>query len=329
MNNVLEFAPYYLRVKQAGKNVNPKTLSYIIKRVLLAVLTVWIVLTITFFVMHFVPGGPFASEKAITPAAQAALEAKYGLDKPLMEQYWTYLVDAFTKFDFGPSLKQRGRMVIDVIKDGLKTSAKLGIIAAAWATIVGVVLGAMAALRRNTILDRVVMVISTAFVSMPSFIMGSLLLLLFSVKLGLVPANGETAKGLILPVITLGLSPMANIIRLTRSSMLDVLGQDYIRTARAKGLAPAKIIFGHALKNALIPLITYVGPMLAHIVTGSLVVEQIFAVPGIGRAFVQSIINRDYSMIMGTTIVLASLIVIMNLISDILYKIVDPRIDFS
>ena len=329
MNNVLEFAPYYLRVKQAGKNVNPKTLSYIIKRVLLAVLTVWIVLTITFFVMHFVPGGPFASEKAITPAAQAALEAKYGLDKPLMEQYWTYLVDAFTKFDFGPSLKQRGRMVIDVIKDGLKTSAKLGIIAAAWATIVGVVLGAMAALRRNTILDRVVMVISTAFVSMPSFIMGSLLLVLFAVKLGLVPANGETAKGLILPVITLGLSPMANIIRLTRSSMLDVLGQDYIRTARAKGVAPAKIIFGHALKNALIPVITYVGPMLAYIVTGSLVVEQIFAVPGIGRAFVQSIINRDYSMIMGTTIVLASLIVIMNLISDILYKIVDPRIDFS
>ena len=329
MNNVLEFAPYYLRVKQAGKNVNPKTLSYIIKRVLLAVLTVWIVLTITFFVMHFVPGGPFASEKAITPAAQAALAAKYGLDKPLMEQYWTYLVDAFTKFDFGPSLKQRGRMVIDVIKDGLKTSAKLGIIAAAWATIVGVVLGAMAALRRNTILDRVVMVISTAFVSMPSFIMGSLLLLLFSVKLGLVPANGETAKGLILPVITLGLSPMANIIRLTRSSMLDVLGQDYIRTARAKGVAPAKIIFGHALKNALIPVITYVGPMLAYIVTGSLVVEQIFAVPGIGRAFVQSIINSDYSMIMGTTIVLASLIVIMNLISDILYKIVDPRIDFS
>ena len=326
---MVKFAPYYLRVKQAGKNVNPKTLSYIIKRVLLAVLTVWIVLTITFFVMHFVPGGPFASEKAITPAAQAALEAKYGLDKPLMEQYWTYLVDAFTKFDFGPSLKQRGRMVIDVIKDGLKTSAKLGIIAAAWATIVGVVLGAMAALRRNTILDRVVMVISTAFVSMPSFIMGSLLLLFFSVKLGLVPANGETAKGLILPVITLGLSPMANIIRLTRSSMLDVLGQDYIRTARAKGVAPAKIIFGHALKNALIPVITYVGPMLAYIVTGSLVVEQIFAVPGIGRAFVQSIINRDYSMIMGTTIVLASLIVIMNLISDILYKIVDPRIDFS
>lgn len=328
---MVKFAPYIQTESQkiGRQNVNPKTLSYIVKRILLAVLTVWVVLTITFFVMHFVPGGPFASEKAITPAVQAALEAKYGLDKPLMEQYWTYLVDAFTKFDFGPSLKQRGRMVIDVVKDGLKTSAKLGLIAALWATVAGVVLGASAALKRNTILDRIIMVISTAFVSMPSFIMGSLMLLFFSVKLGLVPANGETAKGLILPVITLGLSPMANIIRLTRSSMLDVLGQDYIRTARAKGVAPLRIIFGHALKNALIPVITYIGPMLAYIVTGSLVVEQIFAVPGIGRAFVQSIINRDYPLIMGTTIVLASLIVIMNLISDILYKIVDPRIDFS
>ena len=328
---MVKFAPYIQTESQkiGRQNVNPKTLSYIVKRILLAVLTVWVVLTITFFVMHFVPGGPFASEKAITPAVQAALEAKYGLDKPLMEQYWTYLVDAFTKFDFGPSLKQRGRMVIDVVKDGLKTSAKLGLLAALWATVAGVVLGASAALKRNTVLDRIIMVISTAFVSMPSFIMGSLMLLFFSVKLGLVPANGETAKGLILPVITLGLSPMANIIRLTRSSMLDVLGQDYIRTARAKGVAPLRIIFGHALKNALIPVITYIGPMLAYIVTGSLVVEQIFAVPGIGRAFVQSIINRDYPLIMGTTIVLASLIVIMNLISDILYKIVDPRIDFS
>lgn len=309
--------------------MNPKTLSYIIKRIVLAVLTVWIVLTITFFVMHFVPGGPFASEKAVTPAVQAALEAKYGLDKPLMVQYGTYLRDVFTRFDFGPSLKLRGRNVLDIMMDGLKTSAKLGLIAASWATVAGVVLGAVAALRRNTVVDRIIMVISTAFVSMPSFIMGSLLLLVFAVKLGWVPANGETAKGLILPIITLGLSPMANIIRLSRSSMLDVLGQDYIRTAKAKGVAPSKIIFGHALKNALIPVITYIGPMLAYIVTGSLVVEQIFAVPGIGRSFVKSIINRDYPLIMGTTIVLASLIVIMNLLSDILYKVVDPRIDFS
>ncbi len=309
--------------------MNPKTLGYIIKRILLAILTVWIVMTITFFVMHFVPGGPFASEKAVSPAVQAALEAKYGLDKPLMEQYWSYIVDIVTKFDFGPSLKQRGRMVIDVMTDGLKTSFKLGLRAALWATIVGVVLGAIAALKRNTVLDRIIMVISTAFVSMPSFIMGSLLLLIFAVMLKWLPANGETSKGLILPIITLGLSPMAHIIRLTRSSMLDVLGQDYVRTAKAKGVAPWKIIFGHSLKNALIPVITYVGPMLAYIVTGSLVVEQIFAVPGIGRAFVQSIINRDYPLIMGTTIMLSSLIVIMNLLSDILYKVVDPRIDFS
>ncbi len=309
--------------------MNPKTLGYIIKRILLAILTVWIVMTITFFVMHFVPGGPFASEKAVSPAVQAALEAKYGLDKPLMEQYWSYIVDIVTKFDFGPSLKQRGRMVIDVMTDGLKTSFKLGVRAALWATIVGVVLGAIAALKRNTVLDRIIMVISTAFVSMPSFIMGSLLLLIFAVMLKWLPANGETSKGLILPIITLGLSPMAHIIRLTRSSMLDVLGQDYVRTAKAKGVAPWKIIFGHSLKNALIPVITYVGPMLAYIVTGSLVVEQIFAVPGIGRAFVQSIINRDYPLIMGTTIMLSSLIVIMNLLSDILYKVVDPRIDFS
>ena len=309
--------------------MNTKTLLYILKRIAMAVLTVWVVITVTFFVTRAVPGGPFMGEKAITEAAQAALEAKYGLDKPVMEQYFTYLSDVLTKLDFGPSLKMRGRMVIDVIADGLKTSVKLGVIAAFTALGIGVVLGSVAALRRNTILDKCIMVITTAFVSMPSFIMGSLMLLFFSVKLGLVPANGETAKGLILPVITLGLSPMANIIRLTRSSMLDVLGQDYIRTARAKGVAPLRIIFGHALKNALIPVITYIGPMLAYIVTGSLVVEQIFAVPGIGRAFVQSIINRDYPLIMGTTIVLASLIVIMNLISDILYKIVDPRIDFS
>lgn len=170
------------------------------------------------------------------------------------------------------------------------------------------------------------MVVTTAFVSMPSFIMGSLLLVLFSIKFPLFPANGSTSEGLVLPIITQALYPMAYITRLTRSSMLDVLGQDYIRTARAKGVSPVKIIFGHALKNSLIPVITYFGPMLAYIVTGSLVVEQIFAVPGIGRAFVNSITGRDYPLIMGTTIVLSTLVVIMTLVSDILYKVIDPRI---
>lgn len=309
--------------------MNSKTFLYILKRILLALVTVWVVITVTFFVMRAVPGGPFMSEKAITPAAQAALEAKYGLDKPLMVQYGTYLKDIVTKFDFGPSLTQRGRDVIDIIVDGMKTSIKLGLIAAFSALIVGVVLGSVAALRRNKIIDRVIMVITTAFVSMPSFIMGALLLVLFAVKLKILPGNGSTAEGLILPIVTLALYPMAYITRLTRSSMLDVLGQDYIRTARAKGVSGVKVIFGHALKNSLIPVITYFGPMLAYIVTGSLVVEQIFAVPGIGRAFINSITGRDYPLIMGTTIVLASLIVIMNLVSDILYKVVDPRINLE
>ena len=306
--------------------MNTKSLLYILKRILLAILTVWIVITITFFVSRAVPGGPFASEKAITPAAQAALEAKYGLDKPLGEQYTTYLSDIVFHFDFGPSLKNRGRDVIDVIGDGMKTSAKLGLSAAAIALCAGVVLGAVAALRRNKLIDRIVMVVTTAFISMPSFIMGTLLLILFAVVWRILPANGAAQGGLILPIITLSLSPMANITRLTRSAMLDVLGQDYIRTAKAKGVSGTKIIFGHALKNALIPVITYFGPMLAYIVTGSLVVEQIFAVPGIGRTFVSSITDRDYPMIMGTTIILAVLIVIMNMVSDILYKVVDPRI---
>ncbi len=309
--------------------MNKKTVGYILKRILLAILTVWVVITVTFFVTRAVPGGPFVGEKATTPAVTAALEAKYGLDKPVMEQYVTYLRDIVVSRDFGPSLKLRGRQVSDIIAEGMKTSIKLGLIAAAIALAVGIVLGAVAALRRNRLIDRVIMVITTAFVSMPSFIMGSLLMVIFVVKLGLLPANGSAASGpagLVLPVITLALYPAAYITRLTRSSMLDVLGQDYIRTARAKGVSGWNVIFGHALKNSLIPVITYVGPMLAYIVTGSLVVEQIFAVPGIGRYFVSSITGRDYPLIMGTTIVLAVLIVVMNLVSDILYKVVDPRI---
>ena len=309
--------------------MNSKTLMYILKRIGMAVLTVWTVITVTFFVMHAVPGGPFMSEKAVSAAAQEALEAKYGLDKPLMVQYLTYLKDVVTRFDFGPSIKLRGRQVLDIILDGMKTSAKLGLFAAGLALIEGVIFGSVAALRRNKFIDKAIMVMTTAFISMPSFIMGSLMLIVLSVQLGWFPANGESAKGLILPVIALSLSPMANITRLTRSSMLDVLGQDYIRTARAKGVSPTKIIFGHALKNALIPVITYCGPMLAYIVTGSLVIEQVFAVPGIGRYFVSSITGRDYPLIMGTTIVLALLIVVMNLISDVLYKVVDPRINLE
>ena len=305
--------------------MNSKTMLYILKRILLAILTIWVVITVTFFVVHLIPGGPFTAEKAVSPEVEAALKAKYGLDKPLFQQYTTYLKDIITEFDFGPSIKQRGRTVVDIISDGMKTSASLGLIAAASALVIGVVLGSVAALKRNKVIDRVIMVITTAFISMPSFIMGTALLLLGSFVLNM-HTFGDTAGGLILPTITLALYPMAHITRLTRSSMLDVLGQDYIRTAKAKGVSGPKIIFGHALKNALIPVITYFGPMLAYIVTGSLVVEKIFGVAGIGKEFVSSITNRDYPMVMGTTIILASLIVIMNLVGDILYKVVDPRI---
>lgn len=306
-----------------------KMLKYTLKRILLGLFSIYIIITVTFFVMHSVPGGPFSSEKALTPTTKAALEAKYGLDKPLIEQYITYLKDIVTKFDFGPSLKQRGRDVNQIILDGFKVSAKLGLISASLAIVIGVILGSIAAIFRNKLIDKAIMIITTAFVAMPSFIVGTFMLVIFCVKLNILPANGDTANGLVLPVITLMLYPMSYITRLTRSSMLDVLGQDYIRTAKAKGVSRGVIIYKHALKNACIPVITYAGPMIAFIITGSLVVEQIFAVPGIGRKFISSIINRDYPMIMGTTIFLAALVVGMTLLCDILYKAVDPRIDFK
>ncbi|MBQ8795650.1 MAG: ABC transporter permease [Clostridia bacterium] len=308
--------------------MDKKFLFYILKRLGLAVVTIFLVITITFFIMNFIPGGPFMSEKSVTPETMAALEAKFGLDKPLGEQYLNYLKGAI-RFDFGPSMKMDGRNVMDVIMEGFASSAKLGLIAAAGAIVLGLIFGSLAAVFHNKLIDRIIMVVSTAFVAMPSFIVATLLLWLFCIELNVFPANGQTAAGLVLPIISLMLYPMAYIIRLTRSSMLDVLSQDYIRTARAKGVAPSKVLFKHALKNAVTPVITYAGPMVAFILTGSLVVEQIFAVPGLGKYFVSSIINRDYTMIMGTTIFLAIIVTIMMLLSDILYKLFDPRVDLS
>ena len=304
-------------------------LKYSLRRILLSVLTVLAVITITFFAMHAIPGGPFQAEKALSAEAEAALMEKYGLDKPVITQYFNYLKNVFTKFDFGPSLKQKGRDCSEIIFEGLGVSARLGIFAALIALTVGITLGSVAAIKKNSLPDKIIMVFTTALVSMPSFIMGTLLLMLFSIKLGIFPASlsAETGfRGFVLPMITLSLYPMAYITRLTRSSMLEVLGQDYIRTAKAKGVSRFGIISRHALKNSLLPVITYFGPMVAYIITGSLVVERIFAVPGVGRDFISSIINRDYPLIMGTTIVLSVLVVFMNLVSDMLYRIADPRI---
>ncbi len=308
--------------------MSKKLVFYILKRIFLALMTIFLVIMITFFVMHAIPGGPFLSEKSPSPEVTRALEAKYGLDKPAMEQFWTYL-KGVVKFDFGPSIKQRGRGVSDIIMEGFAVSAKLGLIASALAIVVGLVLGSLAAVFHNKFIDKFTMVLSTTFVAMPSFIVATFLLLIFCVKLSLLPANGSSEGGLILPIIALSLYPMSYITRLTRSSMLDVLGQDYIRTARAKGVRPNKVLFKHALRNAITPVITYAGPMIAFIVTGSLVVEKIFAVPGLGKYFVSSIFNRDYTLIMGTTIFLATLVILMMLISDILYKVIDPRIELS
>lgn len=308
--------------------MDSKLAFYIGKRIILALFTVFLVITITFFAMKAIPGGPFLSEKAPSAAVTAQLEAKYGLDKPLMEQYTTYLKDVL-RFDFGPSIKNRGRTVTALMLEGFQTSGKLGLIAAVLAVAFGLVLGSLAAVFHDKFIDKLIMVISTACVAMPSFVVATILLLLLCIVIPIFPSNGSTAGGLILPVVALSLSPMSYITRLTRSSMLDVLGQDYIRTARAKGVSPSKVLFKHSLKNAVTPVITYVGPMVAYILTGSLVVEQIFAVPGIGKYFFSSIINRDYPMIMGTTIFLATIMVIMTLLSDICYKIFDPRVDFN
>ena len=215
---------------------------------------------------------------------------------------------------------------MDLILEGFAVSAKIGLIAAVIALVFGMVFGSIAAVFHDKLVDRIIMVLSTAFVAMPSF---TLLLLIFAVNLKWFPTNGSQAGGLVLPIISLALYPMSYTIRLTRSSMLDVLGQDYIRTAKAKGVRPSKVLFKHALKNAVTPVITYAGPMIAFILTGSLVVEEIFAVHGLGSFFVSSIINRDYPMVMGTTIFLAVIVIIMMLISDVLYKLVDPRVDLS
>lgn len=309
--------------------MNKKLLFYIIKRLILAVITVFLVITITFFAMQLIPGGPFTSEKAVSDSTLNILKAKYGLDKPLFIQYLNYLKSAFM-FDFGYSIKNRGAVTVnEIIINGLETSAPMGLAAATIAIIVGVILGSLAAYKHNTWVDRVIMVISTSFVAVPSFIISTIFLYLFCVKWKLLPANGDSIKGYILPTITLSFYPMAYIIRLTRSSSLDVLSSDYIRTAHAKGLSFNKVLFKHSLRNSLTPVITYAGPMIAFILSGSLVIEQIYGIPGIGRSFVSCITNRDYPVIMGLTIFLTIMVIMMVLVSDILYKVINPRVELE
>lgn len=301
-------------------------LKYIAKRLVMALITIFVVATLTFFVMNLVPGGPFMSEKAISPQAQAALEAKYGLDKPLFEQYVTYITDAL-QGDFGDSLKQRGRTVMDIISTKFPVSARIGGLAVITALLIGVPLGCISALNRGKVVDNVIIVIATCGIAVPSFVICTLLLYLFGVHLKWLPTYGLTSwQHYIMPVMALSFYPTAYITRLMRSSMLDVLGQDYMRTAKAKGLSQTVSLFKHALRNAILPVVTYVGPMLAYTVSGSFIVEKIFTIPGLGGEFIGSITARDYTIIMGTTIFLATLMVFINVIVDIVYTIIDPRI---
>lgn len=300
---------------------------YVIKRIVLAIVTVFIISAITFFAMNAIPGGPFNSEKAPSPEVKAVLLERYNLDKPVVQQFGIYVLNVL-KGDFGISLKT-GRDISNTIMESFAISAKIGGMAVVVALILGLILGSIAALMRNKLPDRLIVFISTLFTAVPSFVLATLLLLVFSIWLGWVQVWSATETNYVLPVISLAMYPMAYITRLTKTSMLDALSQDYVRTAKAKGVTPWKVIFKHALRNALIPVITYVGPMTAYILTGSLVVESVFTIGGLGSKFVTSITNRDYPMIMATTIFLATLMVIMNLLSDIIYKVVDPRINFD
>lgn len=309
--------------------------KYFAKRFGMALLTILLVACLTFLLMNAVPGSPWLSEKSPSEATIAALNAKYGMDKPVYVQLYMYLKNILHG-DFGVSLKmQKNREVLSIIKEMFPVSAKVGAIALAWAVLVGVPLGCLAAFKRGKLTDSILRVICTLGISMPSFVVASILLVVFAGGLSsfkLFPTIFDASQGwraYVLPCFALGFYPMCYTARQTRSAMLDSLNQEYIKTAKAKGLKNDRIIFKHALRNALIPVITYLGPQVAFTLCGGFVVESVFSIPGLGRYFVQSIQNRDYPVIMGTTIFLASFIILMNLVVDLLYKVADPRINLT
>lgn len=301
-------------------------LKYILKRVGISLITLWVVITLTFFLLRLLPGGPFLGERNIPEAIRKNLEVKYGLDKPLFEQYVIYLKDLI-KGDMGPSMKYTGRDVDEIINYSFPSSAKLGAVAVVLSLVLGVVLGIIAALNHNRWPDSICMVLATLGVTIPSFVLATVLMYIFGIKYQILPITGlDNWKNYILPVLALSGYSIAFISRLARSKLLEVMKSDYIRTARAKGVNERSIIIKHALRNTLIPIVTYLGPLIAGILTGSFVVEKIFAIPGLGREFVTTITNRDYTVVMGVTVFYSALLIICNLIVDILYVVIDPRI---
>jgi len=303
--------------------------KYIGKRLLYMLISLWLIVTATFFFMRIAPGNPFTSEKKLPPEIEANLNAHFGLDKPWYAQYGEYLL-RIAKWDFGPSFKYKSQTVNDLISDGFPVSAALGLEAIFIAIAFGVLLGIIAALKHNRWQDYTAMIIAVLGISVPSFIMATFLQYFLSIKLGLFPvARWETFMHTILPAFALASSPMAFIARLTRSSMLEVLANDYIKTAKAKGLSQGVITVKHAIRNALLPVVTYMGPLTAGILTGSFVIERIFGIPGLGAHFVTSIGNRDYTVIMGVTVFYSILLLVCILLVDIAYGIIDPRIKLA
>jgi oligopeptide transport system permease protein len=304
-------------------------IRFILKRLLWMIPTLWVVATITFFLMRAAPGGPFQAEREIPEDIKAALERKYGLDKPLLTQYAVFLGNA-VRLDFGPSYKNPGRTVREVIASGFPVSLELGSWALLFALAVGIPIGVVAALNQNKAIDHASMAVALVGVSIPDFVLGPLLVFIFSLSLyWLPPALWEGPATKILPVITLGSVYVAYIARLTRSGMLEIVRQDYIRTARAKGLSEGLIVWRHALRGGLLPVVSFLGPAAARIVTGAVVVEKIFAIPGLGRSFVDGAFNRDYTLVMGVVLFYASFLILFNLLVDVAYGLLDPRVRLS
>lgn len=302
--------------------------GYILRRILLMLPVLWAVATITFILMHTIPGGPFDLEGLRqNPDAVAALEARYGLDEPITTQYWNFL-SALARGDLGVSFRG-GQPVTEVLAEGLPATLQLGLLAFVFAASTGIFLGVTAATHQNGAVDHLSMLFATVAAAIPGFIVAVFLVIVFSLKLGWFAVLGwefGDPRTMVLPVVALGLFPAAYLARITRAALLDVLGNDYIRTARAKGLRERRVIRGHALRNALVPVLTVSGPILAGLITGSFVIERSFAIPGIGSAFVRAVTTRDYGMIMGTTLLYATVIAFANLFVDIAYSLVDPRI---
>ena len=314
-------------------------LKFLVKRIAMGLVTLWLVITITFFLIHMLPGDPFQSEKAIPPKVKENLMAKYHLDRPLGEQYVEYLKN-IAKGDLGSSMKVRGRTVNDVINQSFLTSADLGARSIIFALVLGIPLGIIAALKRGKYQDRLAMIVAIIGISVPSFVLAGLMQKYFvDIHNGFLIDNGflpeffrirlsgwDSPEKKILPVVALGLYTVALIARLLRDKMIEVMGQDYIRLAIAKGVKPKDIVLKHALRNAILPIITIMGPTIAAVLTGSFVIEKMFSIPGLGKYFVDSINDRDYTMVLGVTVFYAIFLIIMMILVDIIYVLVDPKI---